>query len=83
MNSYDSSNNEMVLYSYSIGFIYILAIEIFSGQIFDAISFSSKVKKFHIIKFNINIFFNSSTRWKHMVTYLYIQSLAILVLMLF
>jgi adenosine 3'-phospho 5'-phosphosulfate transporter B3 len=43
MNDNDSSNTEMVLYSYSIGFIYILIIEVFSGQIFDAISFCSKV----------------------------------------
>jgi adenosine 3'-phospho 5'-phosphosulfate transporter B3 len=43
MTTHDSSNNEMVLFSYSIGFVYILIFEVLTGQIFEAISFCSQV----------------------------------------
>lgn len=43
MNTHDSSNVEMVLYSYSIGFVYILIGELLTGELFSAIEFCSKV----------------------------------------
>lgn len=44
MKESDSSNTEMVLYSYSIGFVYILFWEIFvSFRLIDAIKFSNEV----------------------------------------
>ncbi|RMZ94283.1 adenosine 3 -phospho 5 -phosphosulfate transporter 2 isoform X2 [Brachionus plicatilis] len=46
MNENDSSNTEMVLYSYSIGFFYILFWEIFvSFRLLDAIKFSNENPK--------------------------------------
>lgn len=44
MKRHDSSNNEMVIYSYSIGFAYLLTIELFTGQLFEAMAFCSKVR---------------------------------------
>ena len=44
MKESKSSNTEMVLYSYSIGFLYILAYEVFvTNRFFSAIEFCSKV----------------------------------------
>lgn len=44
MKDHNSSNTEMVLYSYSIGFVYILFWEIFvTNRLFEAIEFSVQV----------------------------------------
>ncbi len=39
----DSSNVEMVLYSYAIGFVYLFVVILINGQLWDAIEFSSLV----------------------------------------
>lgn len=39
MKKFSSSNSEMVLYSYSIGFIYILIGQILTGQLWSAFAF--------------------------------------------
>ena len=45
MKKYQSSNTEMVLYSYAIGFIYILVWELFYSDVFfEAIGFCFMVK---------------------------------------
>jgi len=44
MKQYNSSNTEMVLFSYSIGFVYILFWELFvTNRLFEAIQFCSQV----------------------------------------
>jgi adenosine 3'-phospho 5'-phosphosulfate transporter B3 len=48
MKEYRSSNTEMVLYSYGIGFFYLLFWEVFvSFRLFVAIEFSFQVGIFH------------------------------------
>ena len=45
MKDFNSSNTEMVLYSYSIGFIYILVWEVFvTNRLFEAINFCLQVR---------------------------------------
>lgn len=59
MKEYNSSNTEMVLYSYSIGSVYILFWEIFiSKRFFEALAFCHEVEinlKFIYKKKNKNI----------------------------
>lgn len=43
MKSYKASNSEVVCYSYSIGFVYILVGTVLSGEIFEAFVFFAKV----------------------------------------
>lgn len=43
MRKHRASNSEIVLYSYSIGCVYILIGTVFSGEIFDAFAFFAKV----------------------------------------
>lgn len=64
MNTARSSNVEMVLYSYSIGFVYILVWEVFVSQrFFQAIEFcadvsvNSKFKQFYENFFQIPFIF--------------------------
>lgn len=61
MKGHNASNIEVVLYSYSIGFVYILLGQIFFGNIFKALKFWFKVKKYHInFCFKIIFFFQAS-----------------------
>ena len=55
MKLYKASNIEVVLYSYSIGFVYILIGEIFFGRIIQAINFWLHVCFFYIYA-NISLF---------------------------
>jgi len=43
MKAHKSSNTEVVLYSYGIGFFYILIGEIFSGEFWPALTFYIQV----------------------------------------
>jgi adenosine 3'-phospho 5'-phosphosulfate transporter B3 len=43
MKNHQASNTEVVLYSYSIGFVYLFFIMLFSGELQKGISFCSKV----------------------------------------
>jgi adenosine 3'-phospho 5'-phosphosulfate transporter B3 len=45
MKAYKASNVEVVLYSYSIGFVYILVGELLFDNFFDALVFWLKVRK--------------------------------------
>ena len=45
MKQHKASNTEVVLYSYSIGFVYLFAILAFTGDIVKGASFCSKVSK--------------------------------------
>ena len=46
MKKHKSDNTEMILYSYTIGFVYILFWEVFvSGQLLEAIKFCNQVIK--------------------------------------
>lgn len=43
MKTYGASNAEVVLYSYSIGFLYIFIVMLFTGDLFDGIVFFAQV----------------------------------------
>jgi solute carrier family 35 (adenosine 3'-phospho 5'-phosphosulfate transporter), member B3 len=43
MREYKASNNEVVLYSYGIGFIYLFIYMLFSGDIVESFNFCLKV----------------------------------------
>lgn len=43
MKQYNASNTEVVLYSYSIGFLYILITMVLTGDFFRGIEFCAKV----------------------------------------
>lgn len=43
MKTYGASNAEVVLYSYSIGFLYIFIVMLFTGDLFDGINFFAQV----------------------------------------
>lgn len=87
MNTARSSNVEMVLYSYSIGFVYILVWEVFVSQrFFQAIEFCADVsiKLSNLAKIFIRfILFFLSILKKPMVIFLFIRFLATLVSMPF
>lgn len=43
MKTYGASNAEVVLYSYSIGFLYIFIVMLFTGDLFSGIAFFAQV----------------------------------------
>lgn len=45
MKSYGASNAEVVLYSYSLGFLYIFVVMLFTGELTDGVEYFSKVSK--------------------------------------
>lgn len=53
MKSYGASNVEVVLYSYFIGFLYIFTVMLFTGDLFDGISFFAQVRMYHIYMFEL------------------------------
>jgi adenosine 3'-phospho 5'-phosphosulfate transporter B3 len=56
MKSYAASNCEVVLYSYSIGFVYILVGELASGQFYPAHDYFYHHPKIYIMSFIFSIF---------------------------
>lgn len=43
MKTYGATNAEVVLYSYSIGFLYIFIVMLLTGDLFDGIAYFSQV----------------------------------------
>lgn len=44
MKAHGASNAEVVLYSYSIGFLYIFIVMLFTGDLYDGINFFAQVR---------------------------------------
>lgn len=48
MKSYGATNAEVVLYSYSIGFLYIFLVMLFTGDLIDGIKYFAQVGSFFL-----------------------------------
>lgn len=51
MRAYSASNSEMVLYSYSIGFVYILFGEVVTGTMMPALMYCNQYPRIYLLSF--------------------------------
>lgn len=53
MKQHKATNTEVVLYSYSIGFLYLFVVLLLTGDIFAGASFCNKVRIFNFEKLHL------------------------------